>query len=774
MRAGTLFSGIGAPECAMPSIDWRWCADIDPFACAVHRARFPGVPNLGDVTRLSADAIEPVDLIVFGSPCQSFSVAGKRLGLDDPRGNLTLVGISLISKLKPRYVVWENVPGVLSDDDGKTIQTVIDLFTQIGYVCDIDVWDAQHFGVPQRRRRVFVTCVLLDDLTKQRTSISERIMGDLLAQALLATWGAALAAWSPEPGHSAFASRTELPAGSLQKKMRSFDALLGGSAVTRLLGFWDGSLAPCTEEPPNSGSTSLLRRERPKPASRTGIAGFPSPEPMGSGDGDRNIGLSLRAIWEDFWHRVSGPTTSTSTDSITSREICSFARLSLSIVQSIISSPDCSLSRPWSSDFWSLAFSSLRLAEDVIDYARSASCELFSPPKLRADWGDNLDAARSCYDLIERRIGGWATPGQIFSFAKSLRGDTAPRREAGERVAASLTHGVDSGGKGGYAGRRREDDTNLVAFGIDSDCFDRSGEGVDGTPGQRSGLGIQEECSSALRSKRPNAGTIGGNRQSGPLEVATAVNAHGGPHGRLDFESETFVTHSLRADGFDASEDGTGRGTPLIPIDMRQASRGEKITNNRTNGSGGAPGHGVGDEGDAAFTVSERGQAVAFESRFARNGRGAPSDFVPPLKAQSGQSGKGDSAPLLQNGMTVRRLTPLEGERLQGLPDNWTLVPYRGKPAADGPRYRAIGNSMAVPVLKWILDRLVHCDEVIRGSAGHRLRDASGIGGNAICARPSGVVWVPSGCAVHAVDHGVEHMRDVAQTMRGRANVVRG
>jgi site-specific DNA-cytosine methylase len=547
MRAGTLFSGIGAPECAMPSIDWRWCADIDPFACAVHRARFPGVPNLGDVTRLSADAIEPVDLIVFGSPCQSFSVAGKRLGLDDPRGNLTLVGISLISKLKPRYVVWENVPGVLSDDDGKTIQTVIDLFTQIGYVCDIDVWDAQHFGVPQRRRRVFVTCVLLDDLTKQRTSISERIMGDLLAQALLATWGAALAAWSPEPGHSAFASRTELPAGSLQKKMRSFDALLGGSAVTRLLGFWDGSLAPCTEEPPNSGSTSLLRRERPKPASRTGIAGFPSPEPMGSGDGDRNIGLSLRAIWEDFWHRVSGPTTSTSTDSITSREICSFARLSLSIVQSIISSPDCSLSRPWSSDFWSLAFSSLRLAEDVIDYARSASCELFSPPKLRADWGDNLDAARSCYDLIERRIGGWATPGQIFSFAKSLRGDTAPRREAGERVAASLTHGVDSGGKGGYAGRRREDDTNLVAFGIDSDCFDRSGEGVDGTPGQRSGLGIQEECSSALRSKRPNAGTIGGNRQSGPLEVATAVNAHGGPHGRLDFESETFVSCAVHA-----------------------------------------------------------------------------------------------------------------------------------------------------------------------------------------------------------------------------------
>jgi hypothetical protein len=87
---------------------------------------------------------------------------------------------------------------------------------------------------------------------------------------------------------------------------------------------------------------------------------------------------------------------------------------------------------------------------------------------------------------------------------------------------------------------------------------------------------------------------FGGNRQSGPLDVATAVNAHGGPHGRLDFESETFV----------------------VPIDMRQASRGEKLTNNRPEGSsGGAPGHGVGDPGDPAFTVSERGQAIAFSCK---------------------------------------------------------------------------------------------------------------------------------------------------------------
>lgn len=133
---------------------------------------------------------------------------------------------------------------------------------------------------------------------------------------------------------------------------------------------------------------------------------------------------------------------------------------------------------------------------------------------------------------------------------------------------------------------------------------------------------------------------------------------------------------------------------------------------------------------DSAFTQNcTEVHAVAFESRFARNGRGAPDEVVPPLKAQSGETGKGDAAPLVafhnrqdpdvsgdvthplgakDNGlglgpqMQVRRLTPRECERLQGFPDDYTLIPHRGKPAADGPRYKALGNSMAVPVMAWI------------------------------------------------------------------------
>lgn len=98
--------------------------------------------------------------------------------------------------------------------------------------------------------------------------------------------------------------------------------------------------------------------------------------------------------------------------------------------------------------------------------------------------------------------------------------------------------------------------------------------------------------------------------------------------------------------------------------------------------------------------------AVCFESRYVRNGRGAPSELVPPLKARSSDSGKGDAAPLIATSWAVRRLTPVECERLQGMPDGHTLVEYRGKPAADGPRYKAIGNSFPAPILRHIGERI--------------------------------------------------------------------
>jgi len=123
---------------------------------------------------------------------------------------------------------------------------------------------------------------------------------------------------------------------------------------------------------------------------------------------------------------------------------------------------------------------------------------------------------------------------------------------------------------------------------------------------------------------------------------------------------------------------------------------GLRTSNNVTslNNGGGKPG---------------QGYAAIFEPRYARNGRGAPSDVSPPLKAENGKTGKGDGASMLNGNHQVRRLLPVETERLQGLTDNWTRISYRGKPESecpDGPRYRAIGNGLAVPVVKWIGERI--------------------------------------------------------------------
>jgi len=418
MRGGTLFSGIGAPEQAMPWVNWRWCAEIERFPSAVHAARF-GTLNLGDVNGVDWDDVEPIDLLVFGSPCQSFSVAGKRLGLDDPRGNLALVALGVARRLRPEWLVFENVPGLLSSDQWRDFGAFLGLLGECGYGWAYRVLDAQYFGVPQRRRRVFAV------------------------------------------GH----------------------------------------------------------------------------------------------------------------------------------------------------------------------------------------------------------LGDWRRAAAVLFERESLRGNSPPRREAGEGIARP------------------------VAFGIDSDCLDRSGEAASGSAGERSGLGIVEEATSALRAKRPGAVAFGGNDTRGPIDVATARSAHAVPHGRCDFESETFVVaqchgnnvgelgtlrkgdggvtsgvpfvaHALRAEGFDASEDGTGRGTPLVPIAFDCKAGGE-----------------------TSFSIGEIPGALRGE------GHGGGHAAVASLPG-------------------VRRLTPRECERLQGFPDDFTLIPYRGKPAADGPRYRALGNSMAVSVVRWIGDRL--------------------------------------------------------------------
>lgn len=151
-------SGIEAVSVSWKSLGWKpvGFSEIEKFPCEVLKHHYPSVPNLGDMTNYKEWQIEKPDIIIGGTPCQSFSIAGLRKGLEDPRGNLTLTFIGLLDHFKPTWFVWENVPGVLSNNKGRDFHTFIEGLQEIGYSLSWRVLDAQFFGVPQRRKRVFV------------------------------------------------------------------------------------------------------------------------------------------------------------------------------------------------------------------------------------------------------------------------------------------------------------------------------------------------------------------------------------------------------------------------------------------------------------------------------------------------------------------------------------------------------------------------------------------------------------------------------------------
>jgi DNA (cytosine-5)-methyltransferase 1 len=164
LRFGSVCSGIGAASCAWHPLGWRasFLSEIEAFPRAVLQHHYPEVPLHGDFTTIQAGEYEPIDLLVGGTPCQSFSVAGLRGGLADDRGNLALEFLRLAQRTRPRWLVWENVPGVLSSAGGRDFGAILGGLVELGYGFAYRVLDAQFFGVAQRRRRVFVVGYLGD------------------------------------------------------------------------------------------------------------------------------------------------------------------------------------------------------------------------------------------------------------------------------------------------------------------------------------------------------------------------------------------------------------------------------------------------------------------------------------------------------------------------------------------------------------------------------------------------------------------------------------
>lgn len=442
MRYGSLCSGIEAATVAWDPLGWTpaWFSEIAPFPCAVLAHHYPTVPNLGDMTQITeADlaARGAIDVLVGGTPCQSFSVAGLRKGLADPRGNLALEFLRILDRTRARWMVWENVPGVLSSAGGRDFGAFLGGLGELGYGWSYRVLDAQYFGLAQRRRRVFVV------------------------------------------GH---------------------------------LGDWRRAAAVLLER------ASLRGDPAPSREAGAGVAGYLDGGAHGGGfdDNDARAGKcvthSLRADGFDASEDGTGRGTP------------------------------------------------LVAAPLTANYGKQPDNSDATPPNLVA------------YQCHGSNVGPMGT----------VRAGNGNETGGVPFLAAPLTAGGHPNSNA--PGRRKEDDVNLVAFHLTQDP-------------------ISGDLSPCL-SKGSAAGAA---------SVGVCVPSTVGP---------------LR-------------------------------TNNRNNSDGAT---------EAKMHVPTRAG--------------------------------------------VRRLTPRECERLQGFPDDYTFVPHRGKPSADGPRYRALGNSMAVPVMRWIGRRIAAVDAI--------------------------------------------------------------
>jgi DNA (cytosine-5)-methyltransferase 1 len=581
MRFLSVCSGIEAASVAWGKVGMHAVAfaEVEPFPSAVLAHHYPNVPNLGDMTKIDGTKYRGVDVVVGGTPCQAFSIAGLRQGLADARGNLSLKFVELCNDADPDYVVWENVPGVLSSKDNA-------------------------FG-----------CF-----------ISGLAGGDAPA----------------EPGPR--------PAAGKNGKFWRWDKVLGTHV--------------------------------PK--------------------------------WSAAGH-VVGP-----------KRIVAWRCLD--------------------AQFFDLAQRRLRVF--VVACPRNGSDPqeiLFEREGVR--W--NPEKSRKTRKGVAARSAGGSGGAIVRSLA--LRGrDGGGSIEVGDDVGFTLRASSGGGDKPHvFAPAPQYSFVSDIAPTIPS----RTTAG--------GGMGTDFDLDGGLVSQ---VLAFGGNNTSGPIDVATAVSVHGGSCGRMDFESETFVAQPVfpilevgARTGASTSDPraGIGIGDDGDPMFTLQAGKQHGVaTAYRTSGNCGA--WETGDRVDALTTGTDPyshlvGQPTAFSCK----DYGADAGPIAPTLRAMGHSdshanaggqlavcitgdithtlntanngkgcsedGTGRGVPTISIGHIVRRLTPVECARLQGFPDNHTNIIYRGKPAADGPQYKAIGNSMATNVMAWIGLRLVE-DHWRRRIAAHRAR----------------------------------------------------
>lgn len=727
IRYLSVCSGMEAASVAWHHLGWKPVAfsEIEPFPSAILKHHFSqpnypyDVPNLGSLTEFNTWplATGDVDLLVGGTPCQSFSVAGKRGGLNDPRGQLMLSFLDLAAKLHPRYVLWENVPGCLSSGQpkGSDFGCFVQGLVERGYGVAWRILDAQFFGVPQRRKRLFV-CAYRDPVTGA---------GDWKAAAEILSLAEGLS------GHLAKGKQT--------RKGSSADAQggIGADGLQRTI----GTLCADTHPGAYSGQDAYTGRLIPQATSHwDGSEVHPTLNRGGQGQ----IGYSNQEVFSQqggglvpammFKVRGGSPVETGEQGGTPGKAAGKGFLGSEEKAFTIATAPDQWLAqtipiqdgREMEKNQNGMGVGNPGDPAYTIDTTGAQAAAIpFRKSKRASSTTDDetwVEAGAS-NTLNNFDLGDTRTTHAVVNAGFMIREDSKNDTFHAKPVDVSLC----------VTALQPSPQSQHAQNFIVQSCADISPTISSGAPFSKTG-NERVECeafivqASELRlrgqiTEKDVCPTLTAGAKQGDTDPL-AVHAISFQPGNLmrkagaDPSTETFPT--LTKDSGDQSPHVAHQVYENSRRDALRIHEGVSPTLQSFMGTGGCNVPMV-QQGVDLYNQTITGD-VHVPLRTA-GGHGAPACMTPidPIAFDAynqtastiSQTVTGAASDAHHVGtvltpqvpMAVRRLTPVECERLQGFPDNWSRIPWKGKPAEecpDGPRYKACGNSMAVPVMSWI------------------------------------------------------------------------
>lgn len=721
----TVCSGIECMSAAVaPLGGWKpvFFSEIEPFPCSLLKHRYPAVPNLGDMTKIKAEMVgdekwritngtDVVELagrlgcLAGGTPCQDVSVAGKRAGMAEgsgTRSSLAFHFARLCRELQPRWVLWENVPGVLTSNGGRDFAHFVQSIGECGYSLAYRILDAQWVrvdglprAVPQRRRRVW----LVGMRTVGHTGDGWRAPAEVLFEPK----GVRGDTPPRRVTGKGFAGSFESGAGGADRPLPTnsnggdvMPALNCTDLVKRMTGEADRGggyvLHPAGLDPYEPGGVKSVTDE---------VAGTIV---NGSSPGFHNAVCFENHQSGNHRHAVAeiAPTMGASRNAqAANNNPLVIAPMSVATKQqSLTLSPEVAAT---------LGANDAKEPQAVvaIDMDKNKPTNADKPVR-KGGAGFGVSEKGASYTLTARDQ--HAVAYTVDSMGSNAMKSKNPKSGCREVECAPTLTTVDS------APVKRQGGTAVVAF-------------LPGASAQAQGIGAEEEVSPTLVKTQGESG----NKVAVAAEFVAVFDMEAGKSGaRTDTSGVSPTILSLHGTDPHAVCIGFGMETDLHE-DGQNAEADAPLA--AKHGGGGAIGldraaYNQSDKAKFAPDIREecsptmisRGPcAVSFEPGIAKR-EGAPHRFTDEVSSTL-RSDMGDNLPAVAAmDYIVRRLTPLECERLQGLPDGYTKIPYRGKSAEecpDTPRYKALGNGWAVNCARWICRRIQKHDEKHREENAH-------------------------------------------------------